>query len=130
VRIEALFLIGIALFFGLVGTVYWFWGYDQGGTMMLAGTTALGLLPGSYYLWWSRRMKPRPEDRTDASIEEGHGVIGSFPNSSIWPFVLGMGLFLIVLSLVFGLWLLAPGFSLVISALIGVTVESRRGGTV
>jgi hypothetical protein len=75
-------------------------------------------------------MKPRPEDRTDASIEEGHGVIGSFPNSSIWPFVLGMGLFLIVLSLVFGLWLLAPGFSLVISALIGVTVESRRGGTV
>ena len=75
-------------------------------------------------------MKPRPEDRTDASIEEGSGVIGSFPNSSIWPFVLGMGLFLVVLSLVFGLWLLAPGFALVISALVGVTVESRRGGTV
>jgi hypothetical protein len=97
---------------------------------MLAGTTLLGLLPGSYYLWWSRRMKPRPEDRTDASIEEGGGVIGSFPNSSIWPFILGMGLFLIVLSTVFGLWLLAPGASLVLSALIGVTVESRRGGTV
>ncbi len=129
-RIEALFLIGIAIFFGMVGVVYWFWSYEQGGTMMLAGTTLLGLLPGSYYLWWSRRMKPRPEDRTDASIEEGQGVIGSFPNSSIWPFVLGMGLFLTVLSLVFGLWLLAPGFALIISALIGVTVESRRGGTV
>ena len=129
-RIEALFLIGIALFFGLVGAIYWFWSYEQGGTVMLAGTTLLGLLPGSYYLWWSRRMKPRPEDRTDASIEEGGGVIGSFPNSSIWPFILGMGLFLIVLSTVFGLWLLAPGASLVLSALIGVTVESRRGGTV
>jgi ABC-type antimicrobial peptide transport system permease subunit len=130
VRIEALFLIGIAIFFGIVGAVYWFWSYEQGGTVMLAGTTLLGLLPGSYYLWWSRRMKPRPEDRTDASIEEGHGVIGSFPNSSIWPFVLGMGLFLVVLSLVFGLWLLAPGAALVVSALIGVTVESRRGGTI
>jgi hypothetical protein len=130
VRVEALFLIGIAVFFGLVGAVYWFWSYEQGGTMMLVGTTLLGLVPGSYYLWWSHRMKPRPEDRTDASIEEGSGVIGSFPNSSIWPFVLGMGLFLIVLSLVFGLWLLAPGFTLVISAGIGVTVESRRGGTV
>ncbi|HEY5252123.1 MAG TPA: cytochrome c oxidase subunit 4 [Acidimicrobiales bacterium] len=129
-RIEALFLIGIAIFFGIVGAVYWFWSYEQGGTVMLAGTTLLGLLPGSYYLWWSRRMKPRPEDRTDASIEEGHGVIGSFPNSSIWPFVLGMGLFLVVLSLVFGLWLLAPGAALVVSALIGVTVESRRGGTI
>jgi hypothetical protein len=130
VRIEALFLIGIAVFFGIVGAVYWFWSYEQGGTMMLVGTTFLGLLPGGYYLWWSNRMKPRPEDRTDASIEEGSGVIGSFPNSSIWPFVLGMGLFLVVLSLVFGLWLLAPGFALVLSALIGVTVESRRGGTV
>jgi hypothetical protein len=130
VRIEALFLIGVALFFGVVGIIYWFWGYEQGGTTMLVGTTLLGLLPGSYYLWWSQRMKPRPEDRPDASIEEGSGVIGSFPNSSIWPFVLGMGLFLMVLSIVFGLWLFAPGVALVLSAVIGVTVESRRGGTV
>ncbi|MGA2521878.1 MAG: cytochrome c oxidase subunit 4 [Acidimicrobiales bacterium] len=129
-RIEALFLIGVALFFGVVGIIYWFWGYEQGGTTMLVGTTLLGLLPGSYYLWWSQRMKPRPEDRPDASIEEGSGVIGSFPNSSIWPFVLGMGLFLMVLSIVFGLWLFAPGVALVLSAVIGVTVESRRGGTV
>ncbi len=54
-------------------------------------------------------MKPRPEDRTDATMEDGAGVIGSFPASSIWPFVLGMGLFLMVLSIVFGLWLIAPG---------------------
>lgn len=129
-RIEALFLIGVAVFFGLVGVMYWFWGYEQGGTTMLIGTTLLGLLPGSYYLWWSYRMKPRPEDRTDASIEEGSGVIGSFPSSSIWPFVLGMGLFLMVLSIAFGLWLFAPGITLVLSAMIGVTVESRRGGAV
>jgi hypothetical protein len=133
VRTEALFLLGVAAFFGLVGVLYWFWAYDgttSGGTMMLIGTTLLGFIPGSYYLWWSRRMKPRPEDRSDAEMSEGEGVIGSFPASSIWPFVLGMGLFLMVLSMVFGLWLIAPGASLVLSAAIGVTVESRRGGTI
>jgi hypothetical protein len=41
-----------------------------------------------------------------------------------------MGLFLMVLSIVFGLWLIAPGAALVISAVVGVTVESRRGGTI
>jgi len=129
-RVEALILIGVAVFFGIVGAVYWFWSYEQGGTAMLVGTTLLGLLPGGYYLWWSQRMKPRPEDRDDATIEEGAGVVGSFPSSSVWPFVLGMGLFLVVLSLVFGIWLMLPGFALVISAAVGVTVESRRGGTV
>ena len=129
-RIEALFLLGVAVFFGIVGAIYWFWAYEQGGTVMLIGTTLLGLLPGGYYFWWSRRMKPRPEDRPDATIEEGSGVIGSFPASSVWPFVLGMGLFLMVLSIAFGGWLIAPGIALVISSLVGVTVESRRGGTV
>jgi hypothetical protein len=133
VRVEALFLLGVAAFFGVVGIIYWFWAYDgttSGGTVMLIGTTILGFLPGSYYLWWSYRMKPRPEDLPDASMASGAGVIGSFPASSIWPFVLGMGLFLMVLSMVFGLWLIAPGAALVVSAAIGVTVESRRGGAV
>ena len=41
-------------------------------------------------------MGHRVEDREDASIEEGAGEINSFPGSSIWPFVLGMGAFLTV----------------------------------
>ena len=69
-RIEALILIGVAVFFGIVGAVYWFWAYEPGGTAMLIGTTLLGLVPGSYYMWWSLRMRPRPEDRGEATIEE------------------------------------------------------------
>lgn len=129
-RTEALLLIGVGIFFGIIGLVYWFWGYEQGGTMMLVGTVALGLIPGSYYFWWSRRMKPRPEDRTDATLSEGAGVIGSFPSSSVWPFVFGMGIFLVALGLVFGIWLMAPGFALVLSATVGYSAESRRGGSV
>ena len=129
-KIEAMFLLFLGLFFGLVGLVYWFWSYEDGGSVMLAGTAALGFLPGSYYYFWHRRIGKRVEDRDDASIPDGAGVIDSFPGSSIWPFVMGMGAFLTVLSLVFGVWLIFLGIPLILTALVGVTAESRRGGHV
>lgn len=129
-RMEALVLLGVAVFFGIVGTVYWFTSYEDGGTMMLVGTCLLGLLPGSYYLWWHRRMGDRPEDRNDATIEDGAGQVATFPNSSIWPFVLGMGAFMLVLAFAFGIWFAFPAVGLIVTALIGVTAESRRGGQV
>ena len=126
-RIEALFLLFLGAFFGLVGLVYWFWSYEDGGGVMLLGATLLGFLPGSYYFFWHRRMGNRLEDR-DAEIAEGAGEIDSFPSSSIWPFVMGMGAFTTVLGLVFGVWLLFLGIPLILTALTGVTAESRRGG--
>ena len=128
-KIESMFLLGIAVFFGIVGAVYWFTSYEQAGTMMLVGSCLLGILPGSYYYFWHRRMKERVEDR-DATIAEGQGVISSFPGSSIWPFVLGLGAFVLILGLVFGTWLLFPGAGVMVSAVIGATAESRRGGHV
>jgi hypothetical protein len=129
-RIEALVLLGVAIFFGIVGAVYWFTSYEDGGTMMLVGTCLLGLLPGSYYYWWHRRMGDRPEDRDDATLEDGAGQIATFPSSSIWPFVLGMGAFMLVLAFAFGIWFFFPALGLILTALVGVTAESRRGGHV
>ncbi len=129
-RIEALFMLGIAVFFGIVGIVYWFTSYEDAGFLMLIGTTGLGLLPGAYYFWWSRHMKVRAEDDPDATVEGSAGTIDSFPNSSIWPFILGMGAFMVALSFVFGIWLAPIAGALIISAGIGATVESRRGGSI
>ena len=129
-RVEAILLLFLGVFFGIVGIVYWFWSYEQAGTAMLVGTSLLGFLPGGYYFFWHRRMGQRVEDRDDATIEEGAGDINSFPSSSIWPFVLGMGAFLTLMSLVFGIWLIFPGISLILAALVGVTAERRRGGHV
>ncbi|HLG67610.1 MAG TPA: cytochrome c oxidase subunit 4 [Acidimicrobiales bacterium] len=130
-RVESLFLLGVGVFFGIIGIIYWFTSYEDGGTMMLLGTCALGLLPGGYYFFWHRRMgNSRPEDREDATVEEGAGVVSAFPSSSIWPFVLGMGAFLVVLALVWGIWLLVLGVLVMVVALTGVTAESRRGGRV
>ena len=115
-KVESLFLLFLGAFFGIVGLIYWFWGYDDGGGIMLLGATLLGFLPGLYYFFWHQRFHghkyfywgkvpaagDRPSDREDAELADGAGNIDSFPGSSIWPFVMGMGAFMTVLALVFG----------------------------
>ncbi len=129
-RVDGLFLIFIGVFFGIIAVVYWFFSYEDAGFLMLIGSALLGLLPGSYYLWWAHNMKPQVDDDPDASIAEGAGTVDAFPGSSIWPFILGMGAMFAVLTFVFGLWLAPIAAALIVSAAIGVTVESRRGGAV
>jgi hypothetical protein len=124
---EAKLLIGLGLFFGVLFATYWFWSHETSGSVMLFASIFLGLLPGSYYLWWSRRMHARPSDRDDATIADGAGVVETFPGSSIWPFILGMGAMCLGLSLVFGTWFVVPTIGLVIWALLGAVTESRRG---
>jgi len=127
-KLEARILLLLGLFFGVMVAVYWPWSHETGGSIMIFAGMLLGFLPGGYYWWWSRRMAPRPEDRDDGSLEEGAGVIGSFPGSSIFPFTLGMGAFCCVLAMVFGIWMLIPGVGLIFWALTGATAESRRSG--
>ena len=129
-KVEAKFLLGIGLFFGLVFFLYWFTSYEDAGATMLMFTAFLGALPGGYLLWWSYHMRPRPEDRDDAHVEEGAGAVGSFPDSSIWPFVIGLGCALVSIAFVFGGWTALVGGILLIAAIFGVTLESRRGGTI
>ena len=129
-RVESFVLLFVGFFFGLVGAVYWLWSHEDAGSVMLLGTFLLGGVPGSYYLWWSRRMTPRPSDNPDASVEDGAGAVGAFPGSSVWPFVLGLGATFVALAFVFGAWTLAVGLFLAVAALVGVVYESRRGGLV
>jgi hypothetical protein len=109
--------------------VYWFWGHENAGSVMMLAGMLLCFVPGGYYYWWSRRMKPRPEDNPKATQAQGAGVVGAFPSTSIWPFTMGMGAFMVVLALVFGIWFLIPGLGLVAWALFGGTSEGRRGGS-
>jgi hypothetical protein len=129
-KVEAKVLLGLGAFFGAMFVVYWHFSNEDAGGVMMFGGMLLGFLPGGYYYWWSRRMKARPEDNPYATQAQGAGVVGSFPGTSIWPFTLGAGCFLMVLALVFGIWLVIPAIALVFWALVGGTAEGRRGGKV
>ena len=125
---EAWFLLFLGIFGAIVAVIYGLLSAEWAGTAMLTGFFLLGVFPGGYYLWWSRRMTPRAEDNPKAELDEGAGYVGTFPSSSIWPFVLGIGAASIGLALVFGFWTAIVGFFLALSAVIGVTMESRHGG--
>jgi len=75
-------------------------------------------------------MSPRPADDPNASVEDGAGVVGAFPGSSIWPFVIGIGATFVALALVFGAWTLAVG--LFLSSLLSSVSSTRvaAGGLV
>ncbi len=132
---ESYLMLILAVFGAIIAFIFWAVGLNRsyvtmtsGGTVMLAAFCLLGLLPGAYYLWWSRHMTRRAEDDPGATPASDAGsIVGVFPSSSIWPFVLGGAALLVALSLVFGFWTATLGFALAVSALIGVIVESRRG---
>ncbi len=136
-KVEARFLLFLALFGAVTAFIFWATGlghiYRQmtgGGTIMLVAVGLLGLLPGSYYLWWGKRMTPRPEDDPRGELIDGAGVVATFPSSSIWPFVLGLAAASVGFALVFGFWSAIVGFFLAISVVIGIIRESRHGGLV
>jgi hypothetical protein len=128
VRTEALIFIGTAVFFAVIGSVYWFTSYEDAGTTLLALCVGLGVIPGVYLLYRSRLMAPRPEDDPGALISDGTGNIGTFPGASIWPVTLAAGAILALDGLVFGAWSAVPGAALILFAMIGATAESRHGG--
>ncbi len=59
--------------------VYWNWGHENAGSVMMFCGMLLCFVPGSYYYFWSRRMKARPEDDPTATQASGAGVVGAFP---------------------------------------------------
>lgn len=120
----------IGSFFFVIMVIYFLWSGEAGGSIMLFAAAGLGIMPGLYMAWWARRMLPRPEDRSDATLQEGSGAVGAFPSNTIWPFVFGMGAGLTGLGLVFGAWLAVAGLAFIVSTAINVTLDSRRGGTI
>jgi len=134
-RMEYRIMLGIAVFFLVITVGYFLWSgpeVDQAtGTVLLFFCVVFGGLPGGYLLFRAGRMGGlRPEDRPDARISEGSGTVGAFPDSSVWPVVIGFGAALMMIGFVFPFWLAIIGGSLLIGALGGVIVESRRGGSV
>ena len=124
-RLEAFAFLSVAAMSAVLGAIYWFTSYEPAGTTLLGFTVVLGLLPGIYLLRGSRQMAPRPSDRPDADPDDGAGPIGSFPEASVWPFVLAAGAALAGIGLVFGLWSSLPGLVLLTLGFVGATLESR-----
>jgi hypothetical protein len=128
-KVESLYWLGVTAFFIVIGAVYWFTSYEDAGTTMLVATSLLGLLAGGYLYLQSRKYPPRPQDRPDATLEEGAGPVDEFPAPSIWPFVFGLGATVFATGFVFGIWVILPGAALLGLGLVGMILQSRGRAT-
>jgi hypothetical protein len=129
-KVEWRTILGAAIFLGATGVVYWAFKSDptesSGVAMLIFGFAAYFMLFGYLLLQYQRRHKiPRPEDRFDATSADGEGIVGYFPNASIWPAGMGLGLVFAVVGLISGLWYLIIGAILFFGAVIGWMVESE-----
>jgi putative Mn2+ efflux pump MntP len=101
VKVEAAIFNIVAVACLVAGIVYGVWAKEPIGTTALILSFALTGLIGGFFLFISRRIDARPEDRKDAEIADGAGELGFFSPSSYWPFAIGLSAALMGLALAF-----------------------------
>ena len=116
-----------AVFVAVISTIYWFTSYEDAGTVMLGmGAVAYAMLCGYLYLQ-VRRLRggpTRPEDDDDGVVV-GDVEVGFFPAASVWPVALALGVILVGLGLVFGLWFFVIAAIFIVGAVAGYAVEAQ-----
>ncbi|HVE45441.1 MAG TPA: cytochrome c oxidase subunit 4 [Acidimicrobiales bacterium] len=121
--VGARMLLAIGAFLVVVTAVYWFFSYEEAGSVLLLLSAGLALIVGGY-LWWATRARP-----TATSTAQGHGDEEAehyLPHASIWPFGVGAGSVVLANGLALGLWAAVPGSMLLVASVIGYARQSRH----
>jgi hypothetical protein len=134
-KTEAKLFLGVAGFLWAAAIFYGIFSHYDQGHVEVAGLVALilsgGLLGicGSFFLFVSRRIDPRPEDRTDAEVAEAAGEFGFFSPGSYWPAGLAAAATVVGLGLAFvQVWLIIVGILFLLFAIGGLLFEYYIGG--
>lgn len=118
----------IAVFFALVGVVYWWLADEPAGAAALIFTGGLGFLVAFYFLFTAKRLEPMPEDDEYGEIAEGAGVQGFYSPHSWWPLAVGAAAAVVGLGLIFLMWwMLVLGLVATIVATTGLLFEYYYG---
>lgn len=116
-----------AIFFLVVGGIYFFVSRDEIGTTALVMTGGLAFLVAFYILYTNKRLDGLPEDRANAEIDEADPEYGFYSPHSWWPLPVGFAAMLIALGFIFAAWLAVLGIVVLMVAVIGWLFEYYRG---
>ena len=133
-RVNINVLLVLAAFFALSDVAYSVWAAITYGRVEWVGTIGIGLVAVmsifiSFYLSrsFSAQGGPLPEDRLDASIDDGDPELGHFSPWSWWPLILGAAAALAFLGLAAGIWMFAIALVIFVIAILGWVYEYYRG---
>jgi hypothetical protein len=134
-KVEARLFLGIAVFCWVAAVMYGIWSKQSQHHVEVVGVAALilsgGLLgiPGGFFWFVSRRIDPRPEDRSDAEIAEAAGDLGFFSPGSYWPVAVASAATLVGIGLAFAqVWLVVVGVVFLMFTVGGLLFEYYIGG--
>ena len=133
-RVNFNVLILLGAFFALLDAVYITWALLTYGRLEPVGTSAFTLLAvmalfiGFYLV---RAFKAQggelPEDRIDATVDDGDPEIGFFSPFSWWPILLAFSAALGFLGIAVGWWILFIAFVVFVITILGWVYEYYRG---
>lgn len=120
--VPARIFLGVGAFVLGVATLYGFTAYEEAGTALLVLAAALSLWCGAY-LWLRQRSPAEAPPRDGDAGAEGEEPF--LPHASPWPFVIGVGAFLLSNGLLVGGWFSTPGAAVLAAGIGGFIRESR-----
>jgi hypothetical protein len=115
----------VAAFDLVVGTIYWFVTNEWTGTVMVLFMAAFPIIVVAWTVQQGGLRGVRPEDDDHADPAGRTELIGEFPSATAWPLVLVLGVFVLVLAIVYGMILSPFAIGLIGWALVGFIRESR-----
>lgn len=123
-RAEAWLFAGVAGFFLVTDLAYaWFSGQEPAGTAALTVSFVMSSLMSFFFAMNYRRRGLRPEDRRDADVAERAGPLDFFPPHSAYPAMTALGVALLALGVVYGLWLFIIAFGILAGGVLGMTFQ-------
>jgi hypothetical protein len=103
-------------------------GLEWIGTLALIMSGLLLSMVASALWLISRRIEPRPEDRSDAEIADGAGDLGFFSPGSYWPIAIAAAAAIASIAIAFQQWwMVALGLIGVIITTCGLMFEYYTG---
>lgn len=123
-RIEAILWSGVAVFYAVIGVLYFAVGGDPAGVSLLLIATGLGGLVAGWAWDWTRRHGERVENRADVDAVDSTGIVGVYPTASLRPLALAIGMTAMFLGVPLGSWLSMVGVAIVASQVLLLTRDT------
>lgn len=125
----------LAAYLVLAGVVYMIWNFLAGNAFEPIGSIVIllsAVLASFIAFYLGSVMKSQggillPEDRLEATVDDGDPEVGEFSPWSWWPIVLAGGAAIFILGLCVGFWICFVAAPLALIAIVGWTYEYYRG---
>jgi hypothetical protein len=122
-KTEAYLFAGVAGFFLVTDIIYIVFAHEPAGIAAFTVSFLMSSVISFFFTMNYQRKGRRPEDRQDAQVQDRAGVLDFFPPHSGYPPMTGLGIALLGVGIVYGLWLFIIAFGITMAGVAGMVFE-------